>query len=97
MSWTQRQPTNGPRWFTAGARRAFAVLALALVLGCQGSSVPSVERGCGGSGERKPDTTSPVKQRQGSRMDDGPTWEDLLGEAPRTFDEHDPVEPPPSE
>lgn len=81
--------------FTPFARRAWAVLGLCTLFGCQGSSVPTVQRGCGGSGERTPDTTSPVRRREGSRMTDGAelTWEELVGEEPRGFDERDPREP----
>ncbi len=81
--------------FTQFTRRACAVLRLCLLFGCDGSSAPRVQRGCGGSGERTPDTTSPVRRREGSRMTDGAelTWEELVGEEPRGFDERDPREP----
>jgi len=71
------------------------VLGLAVLFGCQGSSVPSVERGCGGSGQRSPDTSSPVRRRDGARMEgtDALGWEELVGEAPRVFDTNDPREP----
>lgn len=71
------------------------IASLGLLFGCQSNY--SVTRGCGSSGERTPDTSSPVRQRNPSRASEALTWEELVGEAPRTFDASAPVEPPDDE
>lgn len=78
-------------------RRTFTILALSLLFGCQGTDY-RVTRGCGSSGERTPDTSSPVRPRTPPRAsDEGLSWEELLGESPRTFDASAPIEPPAEE
>ena len=73
------------------------VMGLTVVCGCQGSSVPTVTRGCGGSSQKPPDTSAPVVKREPPRADEGDvTWEDLVGESPQSFDPKNPEEPPPS-
>lgn len=97
MFFGSTRTTHRARWSTPLARRAFAIVALTLLVGCQGNQY-NVTRGCGSSGQRTPDTSSPVKRRDPSRAsDEALTWEELVGEAPRTFDASAPVEPPPSE
>jgi hypothetical protein len=73
------------------------VVGITIFCGCQGSSVPTVTRGCGGSSQKPPDTSAPVVKREPPRADEGDlTWEDLTGESPQTFDPKNPEEPPPS-
>lgn len=78
-------------------RFLLAVIGVTLVCGCQGSSVPTVTRGCGGSSQKPPDTSAPVAKREPPRADEADlTWEDLVGESPQSFDPKNPKEPPPS-
>ena len=89
-------PVHRPPSSTPSSRRAFTILALALLVGCQ--SDYRVTRGCGSSGEKMPDTSSPVRQRTPPRAsDEGLSWEELVGESPRTFDASAPIEPPAEE
>jgi hypothetical protein len=97
MVFGDTSPVHRPRSSTPSGPRAFTILALALLVGCQGNDY-RVTRGCGSSGERTPDTSSPVRQRTPPRAsDEGLSWEALLGESPRTFDASGPVEPPETE